>query len=783
MKNKTLKLKRINQFSQRLNQQLKVMEIADLNNAAYKNLNLSAAERAADLLSYMTIEEKAAQLMGVFIDGINDFDEEFFKDDKKVVEVFGKGVHSVHPSFYGIKKTIDIRNRIQKYLLENTRLGIPAIFVDEGQHGIMRKEATVFPQAIAISCSWNIELIEKMYSVVAYEMRSRGTHLALTPVVDVCRDPRWGRVDETYGEDPYLCAQIGTAAVKGLQGSANGTVMEKNVAATLKHFVGHGEPEGGINRGPTNFPERILREVHLKAFKTIIKNAKPKAVMPSYNEVDGVPSHSNKWLIQNVLRKELKFDGFIVSDYFAIDQLIHKHFVAEDGKDAAMQAFNAGIQYDLPLQQHYKHLPELLKEGKIKESDINEFVNQILIYKLEMGLFENRYININEAIKVSKNPESKRLALKAAQESIVLLKNDGILPLSENQYKSIAVIGPCSKGLFFGGYAGEPYEKTSLFDGIKQKVDRNIELLFAQGCQLTENADIPHLNWKNDEIVFAKKEDNLKLIEQAVNVAKSSEIIILALGENEHLCREAWAKTHLGDNNTLELFGQQQELFDKLKELNKPIIVYLMNGRPLSINKINKDANAIIEGWYTGQETGSAAADILFGDINPSGKLCITFPKSVGQLPMYYNHKPTAQYHNYLSEDINPLYHFGYGLSYTTFNIGKPSLSKTKIKANENVEINVEIKNTGSMAGAEVIQLYIRDKVSSVTRPVKELKGFQKVHLNPGEKKLIKFKITPEHLAFHNINMDFIVEPGEFEIMIGNSSMDKDLKNIVLMVE
>ncbi len=750
--------------------------------APYKNKKLPVAARVKDLLARMTLEEKTAQLMGLWNGGVEDFKEEIFADKAKMKEIFGNGCHSIHPAPFGIKETVKLRNRIQKYLMEETRLGIPALFVDEGQHGMMRPDSTVFPQAIGLACSWNPVLFEQVYTVVAHEMRSRGTHHALTPVIDVCREPRWGRIEETYGEDPYLNGTLACAAVKGLQGTTTGRVARNHVAATLKHLVGHGESEGGQNQGPSNYSVRVLRDYHMPPFKMCIDQVKPVSVMPSYNEVDGVPSHANTWLIKKLLRKEWKFRGLVVSDYYGADQLYQKHFVAKDGREAAMTAFNAGVQYELPQANLYKYLPELLKKGRIKQADIDTAVARTLKLKFDLGLFEDPYVDVNNAIRVSKESEHKAIALQAARESVVLLKNDNLLPLPKDKYKKIAVIGPCARDIYFGGYAGEPYEKVSLFDGIRKKAGK-AEILFAQGCRLTTNTSSSYFNWKYDEIKFASREENLKLIQEAVTVAKKSEIIILAVGENEHLCREAWAKTHLGDNLTLDLFGEQNELADALLALGKPIVVYLMNGRPLSVNRLAEKAGAIIEGWYMGQETGTAAADIIFGDVNPSGKLTVTFPKSSGQLPMYYNHKPSAQFHDYLSQDINPLFYFGYGLSYTHFKYGKPALAKKSIKPDEPVWVEVNITNTGKMAGDEIVQLYVRDRVSSVTRPVKELKGFQRVSLRPGEMKTVRLEITPEKLAFHNIDMKFVVEPGEFEIMVGGSSRDEDLQMIILEVK
>jgi beta-glucosidase len=753
-----------------------------LKNAPYKNPKLPVPARVKDLLTRMTVDEKVAQLMGLWNGGIEDYNDEFLNDPKKMQAMFGNSANSIHPAFWHLKETVEMRNKVQKYCIEKTRLGIPVIFVDEGQHGMMRYDVTAFPQAIGLACSWDTELFEKVYATIAKEMRSRGTHHALSPVIDACRDPRWGRVEETYGEDNYLNGMLSCAAVKGLQGSSDGRIAPDHVAATLKHFTGHGQSESGQNTAPANYSERVLRDYHMPPFKMCIDNVKPASVMPSYNEVDGVPSHANKWLLKNVLRKEWGFKGMIVSDYYGVEQLFNKHFVAEDMKKAAETGFNSGVQYEFPQGNCYKYLPELIKEGKVKLDDINKAVSQVLELKFRLGLFENPYVDLERALKISKDPLSEELALKAAHESIVLLKNDGLLPLNKNKYRKIAVIGPCAKYVSFGGYAGEPYHKVSLYDGIKSKAGSKTEILFAQGCRLTTNATIPFFNWKLDELKFPSREENMELIKQATVVAKKADVIILAIGENEHLCREAWAKTHIGDNMTLDLFGQQDELVKAIVGLGKPVVVYLMNGRPLSINYIEQNVPAIIEGWYMGQETGKAASDVIFGDVNPSGKLTITVPKSAGQLPMYYNFKPSAQMNEYISMDNNPLYYFGYGLSYTKFRFGNLRLDKEKTRLNGSLKVKVDVTNAGKTAGDEIVQLYIRDKVSSVTRPVKELRGFKRISLNPRETKTVTFEIKPEHLAFHDINMKYVVEPGDFEIMVGNSSKDGDLLKKTLTV-
>lgn len=736
----------------------------------YKDSTKTSDLRTKDLLSRMTDDDKALQLMSVWLTNFSYIQDNGELDINKMKRKFGEGMNSLQPSFADIEKTVKERNLIQDYLMNYTRLGIPSLFIDEGLHGLMRPQSTVFPSALGMASSWNPELIEKVYHVVAHEMRSRGTTLALSPVIDISLDPRWGRTEETFGEDPYLTGRLGVAAIKGFQGSSDGTIDKNHVGATLKHFTGHGVAEGGINQAPANVSLRNLYEKHFPPFREGIKEANPIAVMPSYNEIDGVPSHINKWLLKEVLRKQLGFQGMIISDYYGINQLEEKHKVTADVLATAEKSFNAGVELEMPSPNYFKKIPELIQLGRIKRDDVDRAVYKVLKYKFDLGLFDHSKIDIKEAVKVSKLQSSKDLALQAAQQSIILLKNDGTLPLDKRKIKKIAVIGPGADKDLYGGYSGAPYEGVSLLQGIQKKVGKNVEIVTAEGVKFTKNATNAHDNWQIDLIEFPSHTENLALIKEAMEVAKKADVIILAVGENEQLSREAWSKIHHGDNNTLDLVSDQQELADSLLSLGKPLVVYLQNGRPLSIKKLNNDANAVIEGWYMGQHAGTAAADVLFGDVNPSGKLTITIPKSVGQLPLFYNHKPSAQSQDYISEDIEPLYPFGYGLSYTTFEYSKPRLSDSEISINGNTVVTVKVTNTGNLKGDEIVQMYIRDEVSSVTRPVKELKDFQRISLALGESKEITFKIDSSKLSFWNLDMKNTVEPGKFKIMVGPSS-------------
>ena len=752
----------------------------------YKNPKLSPEKRTADLIKRMTLEEKVAQMLCIWEDKKTIFyDENGNFSLEKIRKHLSNGIGQIarlSDTNGGLTPTemVEMANTLQRFFVEETRLGIPVIFHEECLHGLAAKEATSYPVPIGLASTFNTKLVEKIFSAIAEDARTRGVHQALTPVLDVARDPRWGRVEETFGEDPYLIAQMGIAAVKGLQG--DGKFYDQNkVIATLKHFAAHGQPESGINCAPANFSERLLRDVFLYPFKEVIKKANAVSVMASYNEIDGVPSHANKWLLKKVLRDEWNFKGYVVSDYYAIKELNIReealsHSVAKDKAEAAKLAVEAGVNIEFPNPDCYLNLIELVKSGIIQESDIDELIEPMLRYKFQLGLFDNPYIQTTNNQFEEKLIKDRELALQAARETIVLLKNENnILPLKN--VKSIAVIGPNADRVLLGGYHGTPKFYSSVYQGIKEKANNNIEVLYSEGCKITIGG-----SWNEDEVMLPKPEDDELLIKEAIEVAKKAEIIVLAIGGNEQTSREAWSKTHLGDRPNLDLVGRQNKLVEEMLKLDKPVIVLLFNGRPNSINFIKENAHAILECWYLGQETGKAVADVLFGDYNPSGKLPISIPRSAGHIPCYYNYKPSAR-RGYLFDDVTPLFPFGYGMSYTKFKFINHRLAKDKIKLGETTQLSVVVQNIGDMAGEEVVQLYIRDIFSSVTRPVKELKGFKKVKLQPSESKTVIFDITPELLSFTNIDMQYTVEPGEFEIMVGNSSRDEDLLKTILTVE
>ncbi|MDP2885777.1 MAG: glycoside hydrolase family 3 N-terminal domain-containing protein [Ignavibacteria bacterium] len=754
----------------------------------YKNCGLSVDARLEDLLSRMTVQEKVAQLLCIWRQKqALLFDAHSTLDPVKLKQHLKSGVGQIARlsdtnGGLGVQQMADLANTLQRFLIEETRLGIPAIFHEECLHGLVAIDATSYPQPIGLASTFNTELVEEIYAAIAKDTRARGAHQALTPVVDVARDPRWGRVEETFGEDPFLVAQMGIAAVHGLQGHGS-FADSKRVIATLKHFAAHGQPESGSNCGPGNFSERILRDTFLYPFKEAIQKANALSVMPSYNEIDGVPSHANKWLLQDVLRKEWGFDGTIVSDYFAITELNQREeatsfFVARDKSEAAVLAVQAGVNIELPDADCYPEVSRLVQEGTLAESLIDQLISPILKFKFQLGLYENPYVQIDAEQHKQMLEKDRATALRAAQETITLLKNEhNTLPLRLDTKSTLAVIGPNADRTLLGGYSGKPRYFSSVLQGIQEKVGKNLDVVYSEGCKITVGG-----SWNEDVVTLPDPEENRRLISTAVATSQKADAVILVLGDNEQTSREAWSKTHLGDRASLDLFGMQNELAKAVLDTGKPVILVLFNGRPNTLSEIHARIPAILECWYLGQETGHAVADVLFGDCNPGGKLPISIPRSVGHIPCFYNHKSSAR-RGYLFDDITPLYAFGFGLSYTTFRFSNLRLENPTIRKNEKTRVQIDVTNTGNRAGSEVVQMYIRDLFSTVTRPVKELRGFKKIWLGPNESKTVVLEILPEHLAFTNIDKEYTVEPGDFEIMVGNSSLDLDLTKTALHVE
>lgn len=751
----------------------------------YKNPHAPVEQRVEDLLARMTLEEKIAQITTVWQVKNELLTTSGAFDSDEASRRFPAGIgHLARPSdlpgnpyrtpYRDEGSTVALVNAVQKHVLEKTRLGIPVLFHEEGLHGYSALGATHFPQSIALASSWEPELLERVFTVVAREIRARGAHMVLGPIVDVARDPRWGRIEETYGEDPYLVSQLGVAAVRGFQGDSL-PLESGRVLATLKHMTGHGQPQSGTNVGPANISERVLREIFFPPFRAAIQSGGAQAVMASYNEIDGLPSHANRWLLQDVLRGEMGFEGAVVSDYWAIKELANIHKVEPDLVSAAARALRAGVDFDLPDGDAYVKLPEALEKGWISEADIDNAVRRMLRLKFLAGLFENPYADASYAESITDNAEARALALEAARKSVVLLKNNKTLPLSAAIKQTIAVIGPHAEQVDLGGYSNVPAYTVSLLEGIRSKVGSGAQVVAAEGVRIVKEG-----NWYDDKVVLADPAENRRRIREAVKVARGADVVVLAIGGSSAVFREGWGANHLGDRLRLDLIGEQRELAEAIFALGKPVIVTLFNGQPLSIPDIVEKADAVVEGWYLGQEAGRAMADILFGDFNPGGKLPVTVARSVGQLPIFYNRKPSARrgYHEGTTE---PLFPFGFGLSYTSFELGAPVLSSPRIKAGEKVQVSVEVRNTGDYAGDEVVQLYVRDQVSSVTRPVKELKGFRRVSLEAGAATKVNFELSRDEFAYWGEGMKYRVEPGDFSIMVGADSVN--LKSATLTVE
>jgi len=747
----------------------------------WKDKSKPARERAELLLSEMTLEEKIGQMLQPF--GWQVFER---KDGK--VEVTADFVERVKKhgvgSLYGTlradpwtgvtlenglspRQGAELINRIQRIAVEESRLGIPILFGEECSHGHMAIGATVFPVPLAMGSSWNVSLYRRVCRAIALETRSQGGAVTYSPVLDVVRDPRWGRTEECFGEDPYLVAAFAVAAVEGLQGDS--LDAPNSIAATLKHFAGYGNPEGGRNAAPARMGMRELRDVDLIPFKKAIE-AGARSVMTAYNEIDGIPCTVNEQLLDEILRKEWGFDGLVITDCGAMDLLIDGHNVAEDRKKAAAMSVKAGVDMEMSGNILGRALPEALSAGLLNEATIDRAVLRILTLKFELGLFDQPYVDPTEAERVIGCAEHRALARQMAVEGAVLLKNEGgLLPLNKHG-GVIALIGPNADNRYnqLGDYTSpQPRDKiVTVKDGIEAKLGAESgRLLYAQGCRINGDsregfAAAIDCAKRADTIIVVLGGSSARDFDEGTIDLTTGAAVVTDNPRSEMDCGEGI------DRVDLSLSGVQLELVQELYKLGKPIVVVYINGRPIVEPWIDEHIPAILEAWYPGQEGGHAIADLLFGDANPSGKLTVSIPKHVGQLPVHYNGK-RFRGKRYLEMDTAPRYPFGYGLSYTTFRYDGLTVTPRRISANGEAEVRVTVTNAGPVAGAEVVQLYISDKVSSVTRPLKELKGFRKVYLEPGESREVVFRVNREHLAFTGVDGSPVVEPGQFDIIIG----------------
>ncbi|HEX3901614.1 MAG TPA: glycoside hydrolase family 3 N-terminal domain-containing protein [Polyangia bacterium] len=734
----------------------------------YRDPKRSVAERVADLLTRMTLTEKVAQLGSV------NWDKNAI-DDPKTHELSPALAGKLMPDGIGeitrpsdrhdARGAVAFANAIQKFLVEKTRLGIPALLHEEALHGFVAPGGTSFPQALGLAATFDPALAEEIFTVAARQARARGVQHVLAPVVDVARDPRWGRIEETYGEDPYLVTRMGVAAIQGFQGrqGADASVDAHHVLATAKHFTAHGTPEGGRNTAPGNWSPHVIREVFLPPFEAAVREANVATVMASYNELDGIPSHANHWLLTDLLRGEWGFKGLVVSDYFGIAELERKHHVVATLPEAGRAALAAGVDLEVPQFEGFASLAADVKAGRVPQASIDHAVARVLRAKFLLGLFEHPYVDANLE---AERPADRALARRAADETIVLLKNDrNTLPLDPKRLKSLAVIGPNAAVTRLGGYSGVPDHPVSVLDGLRARLGDKVKVTTAPGCGLTKG----NRGWADDLVELSDPAEDARLTAEAAKVAAAADVVLLVLGQNEQLSREGWADNHQGDRTSLDLPGKQMELARAVLAAGKPTILLLIHGSPLTIPELSQNVPAILDGFYLGEETGTAVADVLFGDVSPAGRLPVSVPRSIGTIPAYYDYKPSAR-RLYLFEQPGPEWPFGYGLSYTTFKYDKLAVKPEKIAPDGKTTVSVTVTNSGKRASDEVVQLYIHDLVSSVTRPVQELKGFRRIHLKAGESKKVEFPLGFDELSFYDVNMKRIVEPGRFEVMVGGSS-------------
>ena len=727
-------------------------------------------ERACDLLSRMTLEEKVRQ-MGMLMSS------EVLKDGKFSAALAQrvltqKGIGCVFEPRLDPASSARAVNKIQKYLTNKSRLGVPAMIISECSHGHQAPESTMFPAVIGLASTWDPDLVGKMASVAALEASAVGVRQSLSPDLDLGREPRWGRVEETYGEDPYLCSRLAVAYIKGLQGKGPG-IDSNHVVATAKHFAAHGSPAGGLNMAPVAVGMRELRSLYLPPFKAAVTEARALSIMPAYHEIDGIPCSKSKLLLTNILREEWGFKGYVFSDFHAIEMLATFHRTAADLGEAGRQALEAGLDVEAPRIKGFgKNLLDLVKKGEVEIETIDRAVLRILRVKFLAGLFENPYPDPERAVALTNCDKHRRLARKVACESIVLLKNKGdLLPLRRDLL-SIAVIGPNADAIQFGGYSYYKENGVTTLRGIQKTVSRKTQVHYAAGCG-----------------VFELSKSGFS---SAVKAAEAAEVAVVCVGGVSRMNFGAKGrpiheqdKTKLptcgeeSDRAELDLPGVQQQLVEAVVATGTLTVVVLINGRPLSILWIAENVPAILEAWYPGEQGGNAIADILFGKENPSGKLPVAIPRCVGQVPVFYNQKPSGRgyYHqpgmpgrpgkDYVFTTPEPLYEFGYGLSYTKFKYSNLRVTPTTIDPGGQVRVSVDIRNSGSREGKEVVQLYLRDLVSSVTTPVKVLRGFKKINLKPNQGRTVNFVLSAKDLALLDEYMEWIVEPGVFEVMVG----------------
>ncbi|BDD08166.1 glycosyl hydrolase family 3 [Fulvitalea axinellae] len=753
-------------------------------NPIYKNRNYSVEERVNDLLGRMTLEEKVAQMNMTTLRRLETDEQGNITKPSLDSLLGGPGIGFLESSFTDIADISKRSEVADRYLRENTRLGIPAIQIAECLHGFMAHGATIFPQAIGQGSTWNPELIQDMAKTIAREASLTGVDQALSPLFDLALDPRYGRVEECYGEDPFLVAEIGKAFVTGLQGDPKATVdsiPEGNLMAMAKHYLAYSAPIGGINLGPVSVGARDLRNLHLYPFKKAIQEANIYAVMPSYNELNGIPLHANESMLTDLLREEIGFGGYVFSDYQGIEMLGRFQKTASDAQDAGLRALKAGVEVEAPYPYGFAKLAEMVKSGKADETLIDNAVRHILTAKFKAGLFDKPYHVSEQEQKVIRSDEAKKLAYQVAVESVTLLKNENAtLPLDMDKLKSVAVIGPNADRVQYGDYSYTKHKSSGItvLEGISETVGSKVEVRYAEGCGITD-----------------LDESGIK---KAVETARESDAVVLVIGGTSAvLSGIGWGKEPSDyatcgegyDRTELSPPGVQPKLIRAIQETGKPVVLVMVHGRPYSIAWENENLPAIVEAWYPGEQGGKAVADILFGNANPSGKLSVSVPKSVGHIPSYYHKKPSGKGYyrqrgtpekpgrDFVFSSPDALYPFGHGLSYTTFEYSDLKIENKELASSDTLRLSLKVKNIGSVKGKEVVQVYLNDLVSSVTTPLKILKAFDKVEIAPQATATVRFEIPIKEMALWNAEMKQVVEPGGFQIMAGSSSEDIRLKD------
>ncbi len=739
---------------------------SDNGTPVYKDASAPVKERVEDLLGRMTLEEKVGQMnQFVGLEHIKKNEAHLTEEDLKnnTAQAFYPGFSADSVASWTRKGlvgsflhvlTLEEANYLQSLAMES-RLGIPVIFGIDAIHGNANApDNTVYPTNIGLACSFDLELARRIARETAAEMRAMNMHWTFNPNVEVARDPRWGRVGETYGEDPYLVSLMGTETVRGYQGD----LSSDDVLACIKHFVGGSQPVNGTNGSPTDLSERTIREVFFPPFEEGVK-AGAMSLMTAHNELNGIPCHSNEWLMEDVLRGEWGFKGFVVSDWMDIEHIYDLHATAENIKEAFYQSIMAGMDMHMHGVYWNEYVCELVREGRIPESRIDSSVRKILDIKFRLGLFENPYADPDRTMDIRLCDTHRHTALEAARKSVVLLKNDGLLPLDPGKYRRVLVTGiNADDHNILGDWSADqkPENVTTVLEGLKM-VSPETEFVFVD-----QGWDPRNMSEAN--------------VDRAAAAARTCDLNIVVAGE--YMYRGRWTERTSGedtDRSDIDLVGLQNELIRKVAASGRPTVLVLISGRPLGVQWAADNLPALVNAWEPGMYGGQAIAEILYGKVNPSAKLAVTMPRSAGQVQMIYNHKPSQYFHPYAVTPSTPLYPFGYGLSYTTYSYSDIWLDRTEIPADGTVKVSVEIRNTGNIAGDEIVQMYIRDRFSSVTRPVKELKDFARIHLEPGETRTVEFSVTPDKLMFLDKDLRPVVEPGEFIVMVGPSSDDRDL--------